>query len=145
MDIIDFFRSIATANNYTFSHGNRANHNLLEADKDPGTIYFLVDPITESDDASEIGGAETTTIDGSFMLLIQSDMDQTYDTQKTNDKDKGKYEKNIKPLKTQVAIIRDAIDCSDYERDTWSRIAVTNILDTNMDGIVVTFKLKIDE
>ena len=54
----------------------------------------------------------------------------------------GKYEKNIKPLLVNLELLENVIDCSQYEIESWSIVDAINALDVNMDGIIVTFRIK---
>lgn len=142
MDIVDYIEQEVEKLDWIFSYGNKANQNLIVSDLLEDKIYFLLDPIAESESASEFGGQGETEYSGSFMILVKSDLDNVYHNQQEQDKTVGKYNKNIKPLKTSLNLFRDVIDCSEYERQTWSKIEVINEMDVNFDGLIVTFKFK---
>lgn len=142
MDIVDYIEQEVKTLGWIFSYGNKANQNLIVSDLLEDKIYFLLDPVVESESASEFGGVGETEYSGSFMILVKSDLDNVYHNQQEQDKTAGKYNKNIKPLKTSLNLFRDVIDCSEYERQTWSKIEVINEMDVNFDGLIVTFKFK---
>ena len=144
VDLVDVWRAQAEGLGWKFSVGNRANRNLLRSTLVPNEIYFLLDPVTDSEAESEMGGQGEVTYTGQFSLLVKSNLDNVYDNQKGRDKADGKYEKNIQPLKyTELPKFKKLIDCSDFTRVSWSVLGTTNLLDANMDGIVVTFTVKI--
>ena len=141
MDIVDYIETEVEKLGWIFSYGNKSNQNLILSDLIEGRIYFLLDPVTEAESTSEFGGVGETEYSGTFLILVKSDLDNVYHNQ-DQDKTLGKYNKNIKPLKTSLNTFRDIIDCSDYERQTWSKVEVINELDVNFDGLIVTYKLK---
>ena len=142
-DLVDIFRGYAEGLGWLFSYGNSANINLIRSDLTAGQKYFLLDTITRVKTKSEFGGTGEVTFNGSFMLVVKSNLDNVYDNQKGQDKTDGKYQKNIKPLiETDLVLFEDLIDCSDYEITSWSMIDGINLLDVNMDGVIVTFTVK---
>ncbi len=142
MDIVDYIETEVEKLGWVFSYGNKANQNLLVSTLTEGEIYFLLDPVKESDiGVSEFGGEGEIEYSGTFMILVKSDLDNVYHAQQGQDKEKGRYNKNIKPLKTSVNLFKDVIDCSDYKRELWEKIEVINELDVNFDGLIITYKL----
>lgn len=143
MDIVKYIEQETETLGWFFSYGNVANQNLLESEKDIDKIYFLLDPvITDEPNVSELGGDGDITHTLRFLLLVQSDLDNVYFTQKNEESTEGKYEKNILPLKTQLKLFKDVIDCSIYERTGWRIVEGINMLSTNFDGLIVTTTLK---
>ena len=142
MDIVDYIEQEVEKLGWVFSYGNQANQNLILSDLIDERIYFLLDPVTESESTSEYGGSGETEYSGTFLVLVKSNLDNVYHSQENVDKEQGKYNKNIKPLKTSLNTFKDVIDCSDYERQTWSKVEIVNALDVNFDGLIVTYKLR---
>ena len=143
MDIVDYIEQEVEKLGWIFSYGNKANQNLLLSTLTEGEIYFLLDPVKESDiGVSEFGGEGEIEYSGTFMILVKSDLDNVYHTQQGQDKALGRYNKNIKPLKTSLNEFKDVIDCSDYERQLWEKIEIINELDVNFDGLSVVYKFK---
>lgn len=143
MDIVDFIELEVEKLGWVFSYGNKANQNLLLSTLTEDETYFLLDPVVESEnEISEFGGDGKTEYSGTFMILVKSDLDNVYHTQHGQNKAEGRYNKNIKPLKTSVNELKDVIDCSEYERQLWQKIEVINELDVNFDGLIVTYRLK---
>ena len=166
-DIIEVFQSYANQLEWTFSYGNKANQNLLQSDLDESKIYLILDPVRRSKTFSEFGATRQISFSGSFLLVVKSTIDQTYYNQTEEERfvnrvstlngsfivnnkclstqyRAGKYNENIKPLiENQIVRIESIINCSDYKIDEWAIIDATDIFDTNLDGIVVNFKLSI--
>lgn len=142
-DLVDIFRGYAEGLGWLFSYGNSANRNLIVSNLIVEQKYFLLDTITRSKSNSEFGGTGEITFSGSFMLVVKSDLDNVYDNQKQQDRIKGKYTKNIKPLlETDLVLFENLVNCSQYEITSWSIVDAVNALDLNTDGVVVTFTVK---
>ena len=143
MDIVAFIQTEVEKLGWIFSYGNAANQNLLESTKEIEEIYFLLDPVESNElDTSEFGGDGDISHTLRFMLLVQSDLDNVYHEQKNVEIGKGKYVKNILPLKTQLKLFKDVIDCSKFERTGWRRLDGIDMLGTNLDGLIVNTVLK---
>ena len=137
-DIVGVFNSYADSLDWNFTYGNKENQNLMQSDMEDGLIYFLLDPVTRNVLTSPYGGRGATEFTGSFMLVVKSDLDNTYNGTSTK---VGKYEKNINPLLTKLELIKDIIECDNYTIENWSVVDVINALDVNLDGIIVTYKI----
>ena len=165
-DIVQVFESYASSYGWRFSYGNKYNQNLLQSDLVEGRIYMILDPVTRVRSHSEFGGRGEQAFTGSFLLVVKSTIDQVYHGQTIQDAFYnrvtsiggtvyesdcadikvvlGKYTENIKPLlEVDILKLEDDLDCSDYEITNWSIIDVVNVMDINVDGILVTFGLKI--
>jgi len=143
MDIVKFIQTEAILLGWKFSYGNEANNNLIESTKEIDTIYLMLDPvITDEPDTSEFGGDGDISHTIRFMLLVQSDLDNVYFEQKEGEEDKGKYIKNILPLKTELKFFKDVIDCSRFERTGWRILEVIDVKGANFDGLILTTVLK---
>lgn len=142
MDIVDYIEQEVEKLGWVFSYGNKANQNLLLSDIVDDRTYFLLDIVKEDEGVSEYGGQGAIVYSGTFLILVKSDIDNVYHAQKGQDKSLGRYNKNIKPLKTALNLFKDVIDCSEYERQSWSKLEVINELDVNFDGLIITYKLK---
>lgn len=141
-DLVGVLETYCDSLGWSFSYGNKANNNLLVSDKVEGKVYLLLDPITRIKSKSEYGGTGEIAFTGSFLLVVKSNLDNNYHNQKGQDKTTGKYEKNIKPLLVNLELLENVIDCSQYEIESWSIVDAINALDVNMDGIIVTFRIK---
>lgn len=141
-DLVSVLETYCDNLGWSFTYGNKANNNLLRSDKECDKVYLLLDPITRDKAKSEYGGTGEVSFSGSFLLVVKSTLDNNYHNQKGQDKETGKYKKNIEPLLIQLELLENVIDCSQYEIESWSIVDAINALDVNMDGIVVTFKIK---
>ena len=142
IDFVKILEDHATTLGWQFSYGNKANQNLLISDKVSDRIYLILDPVTRVKAKSENGGIGEITFNGSFLLLVKSNLDNVYHNQKNKDKTEGKYEKNIKPLLDGLESLESLIDCSDVQILSWSVIDAINVFDANTDGIIVTYSTK---
>lgn len=162
MDAVELFEKYANQLGWKLSYGNQANQNLLQSDLS-NDIYLLLDPIRRLKAFSEYGGSGYKSFEGSFLLVVKSNLDQTYYNQTTEEKFKnrvdsldgsffevcepfteGKYNQNIKPLlEDELPRLEDLINCSEYQIMNWSVTDVTDIFDVNLDGLIVNFKLSI--
>ena len=165
-DIVEVFENYANSYGWRFSYGNKYNQNLLQSDLTIGKIYMILDPVTRVRAHSQFGGIGEQTFTGSFLLVVKSTIDQVYHNQ-TNEDDfynraigdggtiienpclettvvLGKYIENIKPLlKNEITKLENDLDCSDFEITNWRIIDVVNAMDINVDGILVTFGVKV--
>ena len=143
-DIVEVFEGYCESLNWKFSYGDAANINLLDSDGLTDSIHFLLDPVTRLKIKSEYGGDTSQSFTGRFMLLVNSDYDNVYHTQRDTLAEEGKYEKNIKPLLVyDLQKFEDLIDCSDYTINNWEVVDAVDVLDANLDGVIVTYKLTI--
>ena len=141
IDIVGILENYSGTLGWSFSYGNKANNNLLQSNKVENQIYFLLDPVTRTKNKSEFGGNGRISFNGQFLLVVKSNLDNVYHNQKDKVKTDGKYEKNIKPLLTQLELLENELDCSDYQIEEWSIVDAVNALDVNTDGLVVTFRI----
>lgn len=145
-DIVEVFETYADSYGWQFSYGNKYNQNLLQSDLVGGRVYMILDPVTRVRAHSQYGGTGDSTFTGSFLLVVKSTIDQVYHNQQNDfvPPVEGKYNQNIKPLlTTEIIKLENELDCSAYEITNWSIIDVVNALDINVDGILVTFGVKI--
>lgn len=167
VDFVGVLESFAVAQGFRFSYGNKANQNLIYSDLVAGRIYLLLDPITRQKSFSENGGEGIKTFSGSFLFGVKADMDKTYYNQESGETfenntealeggfvvpntcdpnifNEGKYGAYIKDLlENQLTKIEDAINCSEYQINSWSIVDAINQLDINLDGLIVTFNVSI--
>lgn len=142
-DFVGVLETHAEGLGWIFSYGNKANLNLLASDSVSGRKYLLLDPISRNKAKTAQGGDGGVTFSGTFLLLVKSDLDNVYHDQKGQAQSEGRYEKNIKPLLTELESLEDLIDCSEYEITSWQILDAINALDVNLDGVIVTFTVKI--
>ncbi len=108
--------------------------NEVEVDK----IFLLLDPVKLKKNYNDSGAVESITYSGSFMLLVSSDFDEeSYNF---------RYENYIKPLRgNQLEAIESELTCgNEAEIIDWNETEVINVVDNNLDGILVSYVIKID-
>ena len=144
--------NIATENEWIFDYSRQDFRNLRDGEalnEDESKKYYLFcDPIESNTLFSRAGlplGQKEYT--GKIMLLVVSDLDQVYDSQLGQDKADGKHEMNIKPMTEKGGVLEllilDKLICDyDLEVMTWRVTEVVNMLDLNMDGVIINFKIK---
>ena len=143
MDIVERFREYCTTLGWKFSHGNKANLNLIISNSIVGEINVLFDEPTDGNGNNPNGAELDTTYTGELMILVNSNLDNVYDNQKGQHPDDGKYRKNIAPLKyTELPKLKKLINCSDdLILTSITSKGVTNLFDRNMDGVFVTYSI----
>ncbi|MEC4048771.1 hypothetical protein OX284_004960 [Flavobacterium sp. SUN046] len=127
----DLLKNIADDNNWFFEYSRKDYQNLydgMEIEK----VHLFVDPITVDSKFSD-SGHETFTYSGQLMLLVSSDVDQTY---------QDKYLTLIKPLiQTASQDLKNALICSDFELVKFTTLEAINIFDQNLDGVLITYSI----
>lgn len=167
LDLPQIFEQYSNKFSWRFGYGNRANNNLISDIKE-NEVYFLLDPVERVPRFSEYGGNTETVFNGNFMLLVRSTIDNNYHNQDQSEArdfyhrmlsqvsgqmnpsecedfssvDPGKYYKNILPLlQIHLMQLSKSINCSDVRIDRWSIVDAINMLDSNLDGVIVSFSL----
>lgn len=145
------FEDIASANSWAFDYGRQDFRNLADSEalnEDESKRYYLFcDPVEGNQLFSRAGlPMGQTEYTGKLMLLVASDLDQVYDAQLDSNKDNGKYESNIKPMIAKggpLDLMLDSLICDyDLEVQVWRITEVINMLDMNMDGVIINYKMK---
>ena len=134
--IYDFLKNMATVNNWYFEYSRSDYQNLYDG-MEINKIHLFADPIT-IDSVFTDSGNEIKTYTGKIMLLVSSDVDETYKT---------KYESHIKPLiLSSTAIIKQSILCDDtIEINKFQTVEVINLFDVNLDGVLINYSITITE
>ena len=143
IDIVQIFETHAESLGITFDYGTRAMNNLLGSSKESKETYLLLSsPMAWKRDPSDFGALGKQSLNSSFLLVVKSKLDNVIYSQRGQDSDKGKYKKNVAPLLELLDEFKKLLDCSLFTVEAWDAIDGYNILDTNTDGLIVTFKLK---
>jgi hypothetical protein len=128
----EFFKNIAESNGFVFEYGRSDYQNLYNEEISGGTVHLFVDPITIDSSFSDVGN-ESQTYSGKFMLLISSDVDETYE---------DKYNDYIKPLiNSAIQTLKDELICSEMEINKFQMMEVINLFDYNLDGVLVSYSI----
>lgn len=138
-DLVEVLRAKTESVGWIFNYGRADFQNLVEteSENDP-KWYFFLDPITtDSTNPSIVVNA------GHFMILSKSDLDQKYDGQTEQEKNDGKFRKNIMPKKEYLRNdFRNLIECGgDLEITKSVTTDIINFFDDNLDGVLVAFTI----
>ena len=129
----NFLQNLAELNLWFFEYSRSDYQNLFD-DMEYEKIHLFVDPIT-TDSLFSASGFEVETYTGKMMLLISSDVDETY---------LEKYNDNIKPLiNGALATLKQTLICSDFEVIKFQTTEVINLFDTNLDGVLITYSVRL--
>ncbi|MDP2686441.1 MAG: hypothetical protein Q8O62_04415 [Aequorivita sp.] len=131
----ELIKNICLNNNYVFEYSRNDYSNLFNENEQIGTPHIFLDPIQLQTIFNEFNEEESTIYNGSFMVLVSSDVD---------DEDyEFKYQNYIKPIiTTTMKTIKDAIKCDGEKTiQLWQQIEVVNVFDYNFDGLLVTYSI----
>lgn len=153
--LVDKFKEIAEALGLVFNYGSEFWQNLsdyiTDSDVEPTIIpgedgedpteeikipvYLLLlykDTIKQK---NEYGATVATTFTGEFFLVMRSEFNQeTY---------LSKYEARIKYLEAKANLVDEAFGyCDGWVIQNWKEVEVINQLDTNLDGLRISFTLR---
>lgn len=142
-DITRVFEQWAQSNGIEYHYGQRANLNLLnslENDK----VYFLHNENRRRTNYAQMTGRRSGfSFSGNFFLVVQSDLDMPYYKEANDIRGENKYEKNIEPLLDLISNFEQHFACTDMSLTSLEIIDVTDLLDFNADGLLVTYGLSI--
>lgn len=128
----DFFKDTAESNGWVFEYGRSDYQNLYNQEISGGTIHLFVDPIVIDSTFSDAGN-ESQTYTGKFMMLLSSDVDESY-----NDK----YNDYIKPIMTNaIQTFKDELVCGEMTINKFQMMEVINLFNFNLDGVLVTYSI----
>lgn len=128
----DFYKNIAETNNWIFEYSRADYQSLYDEIITGGTVHLFVDPITIDSNFSDSGN-ETKLFSGKFLMLLSSDVDETYS---------DKYTDYIKPLiDNNLQNLKDELICSEFEINKFQVTEVINLFDFNLDGVLVNYNI----
>lgn len=143
-DIVRILQDEAEAMNIEYHYGKKAALNLLDGTIDEAKIFMLHEFTNRKSEYNTSGTAiVSTSYEGKFFLVKHSDYDAHYFAERGQE-EQSKYTLNIEPLLTVFAQIGNNMACKGYMVTQWDNIDVTDALDANMDGLLCTYKIKID-
>ena len=142
-DIVRILQQTAEGHNLIYHYGKKAALNLLEGSAEANQTYMLHEFTNRK---SEYNGSGTRIIaasyEGKFFLVRQSDFSQQFFTER-DAQQPGKYTDNIEPLLTVFQNIGNTLAGRGLAVSQWDNIDVTDALDTNMDGLLCTYKIRV--
>lgn len=153
--LVDKFKEIAETLGLVFNYGSEFWQNLsdyiTDSDVQPTIIegeegeepseeiiipvYLLLLYKDTVKQKNEYGATVATTFTGEFFLVMRSEFNQeTY---------LSKYEARIKYLEAKANLVDEAFGyCDGWVIQNWKEVEVINQLDTNLDGLRISFTLR---
>lgn len=135
----EILEQFATAQNWPFEYGREDYLNLFKKPEQIEVSHLFVEPITIEKNRNDSQQVESISYSGMFMLLYSSKFDKASYNDRYND--------YIKPIiNTQIEDLEQHLICEhEASLDQWKITEVINILDYNLDGVIVDYKVTIDE
>lgn len=135
----EILEALAAAQGWIFDYGRADYHNLFNGIDNKGVTHVFLDPVERSKKRDDNGTVESLTYSGSFMMLYSSDIDEEGYNKR--------YLDYIKPIiDSQVEIVETELICNQEATiEEWKELEVINLFDQNLDGIVITYRISIDQ
>lgn len=145
VDFVRILKAYCDNKGIQYEYGRKANLNLLKATLDNDKVYCLHEPSPRK----AVMNATNTRVQsymfsGMFFLVKQSTIDMPYFTEMANDEARSKYVLNIEPLLNEYQLMVNSFACQDIDILQFDCIDVVNVLDTNKDGLLVTYSVQVD-
>ena len=129
----NILKNIAETNNFEFIYARRDFQNLNRGDADLNKIFLFLDPIQKNDSFDEYSNLISTTYNGTFMLVKQSNFGDDYQV---------RFEEIIRPLiEEKLNLITDSFGCTDYSIESWNTTEIINLFSQNFDGVIVSYSM----
>lgn len=142
-DFVRILQDYCNNNDLKYHYGRKANLNLLKSTLDNTDIYCLHEPSPRKAIMNTNGTRIAKYLfTGMFFLVKQSTLDMPYLDELGNNEARSKYVLNIEPLLTVFETMANKFGCTDMEILSFECIDVVNVLDTNKDGLLVTYSIK---
>lgn len=146
-DIVEIFDDYCRRKGLIYHYGKKATLNIIDKgdlySEDIDSVYFLHEFRKGNSEKNKTTGQIKSIIyDGKFFLVKNSDLDQQ-NYQEVGDKADSKYVNNIKPLLDMYASFVNYFGCTDIEVMSSDFIDVTDALDNNMDGLLISYRIKV--
>jgi hypothetical protein len=127
----EFLKDLASDNDWVFEYSRTDYQNLMN-ELQMEKVHLFVDPITIDSSFSE-SGFETKSYSGKMMLLLSSDVDESY---------QDKYQDYIKPLlTTTLQTLKGSLVCTDATFNKFQSTEVINLFDENLDGLLINYNI----
>jgi hypothetical protein len=142
-DFVRILQDYCQLKDYHYSYGRKSNLNLLKSDTLEDKVYLLHEPFPRTPEMSNAGNKVVSYLfTGSFFLLKKSTMDMPYFNEVNNDEARSKYVLNIEPLLEHHLAMANYFGCGDLEVLKFEAIDVVNVLDTNKDGLLISYQVR---
>jgi hypothetical protein len=143
-DFVRILKTYCESKNIEYHYGRKANLNLLQSDLDEEKIYCLHEPSPRKVKMNvNLTRVADYVFTGMFFLVKKSTIDMPYFTEMGNNESESKYVKNIEPLLLVFETMANNLGC-EHDVIQFECIDVVNVLDTNKDGLLVTYTIEID-
>ena len=139
--LVEKFKEVCDSLGWEFHYGARHWQNLLDyaddedLDFEDKNKYMLLHYADREVHFNVYGGVLNTSYEGEFVFGVRSrvsDVDYSF-----------KYENHIKPLRDILdGFIKGFQTCDNWGIESWVESEVENVINTNIDGIYVRFKMK---
>ena len=142
-DFVRILQEYCVLKSIHYSYGRKSNLNLLKSDKLLDKIYCLHEPSSRKTEMTTTGTkVKSYLFSGSFFLLKKSTIDMPYLNEVGNDEARSKYNLNIEPLLSDFKSMANFFGCSKLDLLLFDCIDVVNVLDTNKDGLLITYQIR---
>jgi hypothetical protein len=142
-DFVRILQAYCEGKNIAYHYGRKANLNLLKSNTLTDEIYCLHEP---SPRKTEMNKNKTSVasylFSGMFFLVKKSNIDMPYLNELGNSEDISKYKLNIEPMLNEFKAMANYFGCSQMELLQFDAIDIVNVLDTNKDGLLVTYSVR---
>jgi len=143
-DIVRILQDIAEGRDLEYHYGKKAALNLLDGTLEQDKIYMLHEYTNRKSEYNQTGTAITAvTYEGKFFLVKHSNLDAPIFNENGNEPI-SKYTLNIEPLLTLFGEIGNQLACDSIAVTQWDCVDITDALDANFDGLLVSYRVKVD-
>jgi len=143
-DFVEILNDYCDTNDIKFVYGRKASLNLLDnkTQLEPEKVYLMCEPFRRVPERTAIGKVKSYLFNGSFFLVVNSNLDMPIYNEAGNNSERSKYILNVKPLLDLHQDMINYFGCTDLEIINFEAIDVYDIFDQNKDGILVTFSVR---
>lgn len=143
-DFVEILDNYCSTAGIKFVYGRKASLNLLDnrTKLAENTIYLMCEPFTRTPERTTIGKVKSYLFNGSFFLVVNSNLDMPIYNEVGNDASRSKYKLNVKPLLEIHKQMVNSLGCSGIDILKFDAIDVYDIFDQNKDGILITFSVR---
>jgi hypothetical protein len=143
MDIVKILHNLAEARQLEYHYGKKAALNLLDGTADPDKAYLLHEFTNRKSNYNQSGTRiESVEYEGKFFLVKHADY-TLHIYAETGAAEEGKYTTGIAPLIDVFNVLGNDLACMQYTVTQWDNIDVTDALDTNMDGLLCSYRIRV--
>jgi len=143
-DIVRILQDIAEGRGLEYHYGKKAALNILDGTLDADKIYMLHEYTNRKSEYNQTGtGITAVTYEGKFFLVKHSNLDAPIFNENGN-VSQSKYVLNIEPLLETFKAIGNDLACDSIAVTQWDCIDITDALDANFDGLLISYRMRIE-